>query len=60
MSERLVSLFYLLMRDSLPTGALLDAVNRSKEIDNETQLIFTNKDLENMARDYVERLIETS
>lgn len=58
MNERLVSLFYLLMRDSLPTGALLDAINKSK-VDNDAQLVFTNKNLENMARDYAERLIET-
>lgn len=55
MDERLVTLFYILMRDTTPTGALLDAINQSRHVDTP---IFTNKDLENIARDYVKRLTE--
>lgn len=55
MHENLVAFLYLLMRDELPTGRVVSVINMLGE--SEINAIYTNKNLEAMARDYAERLI---
>lgn len=51
--ERLVVLFYLLMRDGCPTGAVSSAIEQSLGLGADVS--FTNKELEQMSRRYVAR-----
>lgn len=53
--NKTTALFYLLMRDAIPTGELLRIINIVKEHD---EVIFSNKHLEEMAREYATRLCE--
>ena len=62
MKERVVMLLYLLMRDELPTGTVADLIKtvegaRMDGVDF-VHVQFTNKHLESMAREYVERMLK--
>ena len=53
-NDKMVTFFYILMRDELPVGKVIDIIENyvpKTEIPE-----FTNKDLENLARDLVARL----
>ena len=53
--DKLTTVFYLLMRDSVPTGALRKVL---KEIENHTgRQVYTNKYLAKMATEYAANLI---
>ena len=56
MNENLVAFFYLLMRDHLPTGAVVDVVKVLEE--KHDPIVFTSKHLEAYARELVERLVK--
>lgn len=51
-TERLVFFLYLLMRDELPVGHICDLVNQSTN----NEVIYSNKHLESLARDYADRI----
>jgi len=57
MNEKLVILLYFLMRDKLPVGEVIQIINLVNEAEpGRVVVTFTNKDLENLARDLVRRL----
>lgn len=53
-TDKLVEVFYILMRDELPLGVLTRIVNGSQSNTNFSK--FTNKHLETFARDLLSRL----
>lgn len=61
--EKLVCLFYLLMREAVPTGQLARVITDTKDVitdvkDNRSADVeFSNKHLEAMAREYVNRFL---
>lgn len=55
--ERLVHFFYLLMRNELPTGKVASILKDVKEADLATSRIYSNRGLEQCARDYASRIL---
>lgn len=55
--EPLVGFLYLLMRDKLPTGEVVALINEIREMPPMGN-VFTNKHLEAMAREYIDRLYQ--
>lgn len=55
--EKLVTFLYLLMRDELPTGRVVELINQATTWPDRTA-VYTNKHLEAMARDYTNRILE--
>lgn len=56
--NRISLLFYILMRDHIPTGALIEAINTANGITNDEYIIYTNQHLQNIARAYTNTLVQ--
>ena len=54
--ERLVIFFCLLMRDLIPVGSMIEALNQAKTHQEWCKIELTNHHLEELARDLVKRL----
>ena len=57
MNDKLKTFLYLLMRDHLPCGAVVNTVNIVDEIDADDGIVFTNKELGEMAERLAARII---
>lgn len=58
LTEKLVELLYLLMRDELPTGAVADLIKNHIEKDAATNRVFTAKPIEAYARELADRMVQ--
>lgn len=54
--QGLITFFYLLMRNELPTGKIASIVKEIEAMPDGDEIVFTNKHLEAYAREIVDRL----